>query len=158
MKTLKLFSTSLAALCALFLAGTAHAQSADAYPNKPIRVVVPFAAGGPTDVIARVIATHLKNSLGQPILIENRTGAGGNIAIKSVATSPADGYTLLFSSSNIVSNPAMQAPFDPIKDFAPITYAAVSPNIIYVHPSSPIQNVADLFSVNLRSDHRNVIL
>jgi tripartite-type tricarboxylate transporter receptor subunit TctC len=77
-------------------------------------------------------------------VIENRTGAGGNIAIKAVATSPADGYTLLFSSSNIVSNPAMQAPFDPVKDFAPITYAAVSPNIIYVHPSSPIQNVADL--------------
>jgi tripartite-type tricarboxylate transporter receptor subunit TctC len=144
MKTLKMFSTSLAALCALLLAGPAQAQSADGYPNKPIRVVVPFAAGGPTDVIARVIATHLKNSLGQPILIENRTGAGGNIAIKSVATAPADGYTLLFSSSNIVSNPAMQAPFDPIKDFAPITYAAVSPNIIYVHPSSPIQNVADL--------------
>jgi tripartite-type tricarboxylate transporter receptor subunit TctC len=146
MKTLKLFSTSLAAVCALLLTGPmqAQAQSADGYPNKPIRVVVPFAAGGPTDVIARVIATHLKNSLGQPILIENRTGAGGNIAIKSVATSPADGYTLLFSSSNIVSNPAMQAPFDPIKDFAPITYAAVSPNIIYVHPSSPIQNVADL--------------
>ena len=114
MKTLKMFSTSLAALCALILAGPAQAQSADGYPNKPIRVVVPFAAGGPTDVIARVIATHLKNSLGQPILIENRTGAGGNIAIKSVATSPADGYTLLFSSSNIVSNPAMQAPFDPI--------------------------------------------
>ncbi len=122
---------------------TAWAQT-DNYPSKPVKIVVPFAAGGPTDVIARTIANQLKNVLGQPFLIENRTGAGGNIAIKSVATAPADGYTLLFSSSNIVSNPAMQAPFDPIKDFAPITYAAVSPNIIYVHPSSPIRNVQDL--------------
>jgi tripartite-type tricarboxylate transporter receptor subunit TctC len=144
MKKLHQLGAALAAACALWAAGPALAQSADTYPSKPIRIVVPFAPGGPTDVIARVIANNLKNSLGQPVVIENRTGAGGNIAIKAVATSPADGYTLLFSSSNIVSNPAMQAPFDPIKDFAPITYAAVSPNIIYVHPSSPIQNVADL--------------
>jgi tripartite-type tricarboxylate transporter receptor subunit TctC len=144
MKKLHQLGAALAAACALWAAGPALAQSPDVYPSKPIRIVVPFAPGGPTDVIARVIANNLKNSLGQPVVIENRTGAGGNIAIKAVATSPADGYTLLFSSSNIVSNPAMQAPFDPIKDFAPITYAAVSPNIIYVHPSSPIQNVADL--------------
>lgn len=121
----------------------ALAQS-EGYPNKPVKIVVPFAAGGPTDVIARTIANHLKTLLGQPFTIENRTGAGGNIAIKSVATAAPDGYTLLFSSSNIVSNPAMQAPFDPVKDFAPISYAAVSPNIIYVHPSSPIRNVQDL--------------
>ena len=144
MKKLHQLGAALAAACALWSAGPALAQSTDPYPSKPIRIVVPFAPGGPTDVIARVIANNLKNSLGQPVVIENRTGAGGNIAIKAVATSPADGYTLLFSSSNIVSNPAMQAPFDPVKDFAPITYAAVSPNIIYVHPSSPIQNVADL--------------
>ena len=74
MKTLRLFSTVIAGLCALSIVGLAQAQSADGYPNKPIRFVVPFAAGGPTDVIARVIANHLKNSLGQPILIENRTG------------------------------------------------------------------------------------
>ncbi len=132
---------------AALIVGTGHLPAlaqADTYPNKPVKIVVPFAAGGPTDVIARTIANQLKNILGQPFTIENRTGAGGNIAIKSVATSPADGYTLLFSSSNIVSNPAMQAPFDPIKDFAPITYAAVSPNIIYVHPSSPTRNVQDL--------------
>lgn len=144
MKKIQYTGAALVAAFALAASLPAQAQSADTYPNKPIRVVVPFAAGGPTDVIARVIASQLKNVLGQSVLIENRTGASGNIAIKSVATSPADGYTLLFSSSNIVSNPAMQAPFDPIKDFAPITYAAVSPNIIYVHPSSPIQNVADL--------------
>lgn len=116
----------------------------DSYPNKSVKIVVPFAPGGPTDVIARLIATHLKTQLGQTFIIENKVGAGGNIAIKSVATSPADGYTLLFSSSNIVSNPAMQAPFDPIKEFSPITYAAVSPNILYVHPSSPIKNINDL--------------
>lgn len=144
MKKLHQMGAALAAACALWSAGPALAQSTDTYPSKPIRIVVPFAPGGPTDVIARVIANNLKTTLGQPVVIENRTGAGGNIAIKAVATSPADGYTLLFSSSNIVSNPAMQAPFDPVKDFAPITYAAVSPNIIYVHPSSPIQNVADL--------------
>jgi len=134
----KTASVVLAVLCT-----HTWAQS-DVYPNKPVKIVVPFAAGGPTDVIARTIANQLKNLLGQPFTIENRTGAGGNIAIKSVAGAAPDGYTLLFSSSNIVSNPAMQAPFDPIKDFAPITYAAVSPNIIYVHPSSPIQNVQDL--------------
>lgn len=144
MRTLRQIGAALAAVFGIATVAPVQAQSADGYPNKPIRVVVPFAAGGPTDVIARLIATNLRNVLGQPVLIENRTGAGGNIAIKSVATSAPDGYTLLFSSSNIVSNPAMQAPFDPIKDFAPITYAAVSPNIIYVHPSSPIQNVADL--------------
>ena len=131
------------ALSAMLIQPVAWAQS-DAYPNKAVKIVVPFAAGGPTDVIARLIATHLKTQLGQAFVIENRVGAGGNIAIKSVAIAPADGYTLLFSSSNIVSNPAMQAPFDPIKDFAPITYAAVSPNIIYVHASSSIRNVADL--------------
>jgi len=134
----KTASVVLAVLCT-----PTWAQS-DVYPNKPVKIVVPFAAGGPTDVIARTIANQLKNLLGQPFTIENRTGAGGNIAIKSVAGAAPDGYTLLFSSSNIVSNPAMQAPFDPIKDFAPITYAAVSPNIVYVHPSSPIQNVQDL--------------
>jgi len=131
------------AMSAMTSLSQAWAQ-ADNYPTKPVKVVVPFAAGGPTDVIARLIANHLKTQVGQPFVIENKTGAGGNIAIKSVATAPADGYTLLFSSSNIVSNPAMQAPFDPVKDFSPITYAAVSPNIIYVHPSSPIKNVADL--------------
>ena len=124
--------------------GAALAQAPSAWPSKPMRVVVNFPPGGAADQLARAIGQPLSEALGQPVVIENRTGAGGNIAIKAVATSPADGYTLLFSSSNIVSNPAMQAPFDPIKDFAPITYAAVSPNIIYVHPSSPIQNVADL--------------
>ncbi|MEO7402418.1 MAG: tripartite tricarboxylate transporter substrate binding protein, partial [Burkholderiales bacterium] len=126
-----------------------QAQQSALYPTKPIRMLVPFAPGGPTDVIARVIAAPLGERLGQSIIVENRPGAGGNIAIVAVAKSAPDGYTLLFSSSNIVSNPWLyeKPPFDTLREFAPITYAAVAPNIIYVHPTVPAKNIAELVAL-----------
>jgi len=132
--------------------GVGSASAQDTYPSKPIRILVPFAPGGPTDVIARVVAGRMQTLLKQPVIIENRVGAGGNIAITAVARSAPDGYTLLFSSSNIVSNALLyeKPPFDPIKDFSPITYAAVSPNVIYVHPSVKATNVLELVEL-LRS-------
>jgi tripartite-type tricarboxylate transporter receptor subunit TctC len=139
-------SSSLAILLLSIGVGVGMAEAEEAYPSKPIRMVIPFAPGGPTDVIARVVATRMQEVLGQPVLIENRLGAGGNIAITSVARAKPDGYTLLFSSSNIVSNALLyeKPPFDPLKDFAPVTYAAVAPNIIYVNPSVKANNVAEL--------------
>jgi tripartite-type tricarboxylate transporter receptor subunit TctC len=135
-------------LCVMVATSAAAQDAVTGFPRKPIKMVVPFAAGGPTDVIARAIAVRMNGMVGQPVIVENRPGAGGNIAIQAVAKSPADGYTLLFSSSNIVSNPALyKDAFNPVKDFVPITYAAVAPNIIYVHPSVPASNVNELVAL-----------
>jgi tripartite-type tricarboxylate transporter receptor subunit TctC len=134
---------------ALFMALSVGVHAQSTYPSKPVRMLVPFAPGGPTDVIARVIATRLSERMGQPVVIENRPGASGNIAIVAVAKSAPDGYTLLFSSSNIVSNPPLfeKPPFDTLRDLAPITYAAVAPNVVFVHPSVPARNVAELVAL-----------
>ena len=125
------------------------ATTSDAFPVRPIRLLVPFAPGGPTDFIARVIGARLADRLGQPVVVDNRAGASGNIAIQTVAKAAPDGHTLLFSSSNLVSNPSLSttAPFDPVRDFAPISYVAVAPNIIFVHPSVPAKNAADLVAL-----------
>lgn len=128
------------------VAQTKGATASDGFPIRPIRLMVPFAPGGPTDFIARVIAGRLADRLGQPVVVDNRAGASGNIAIQTVAKAVPDGHTLLFSSSNLVSNPLLSAvaPFDPVRDFAPISYVAVSPNIVFVHPSVPAKNAAEL--------------
>ena len=114
------------ALVALFSASTAFAQS---YPDKPVRVVVGFNAGGPTDAIARIVADKLSASLGKQFYVVNQPGAGGNIASGMVATAPGDGYTLIAISTGFVINPSLFAkvPYDPVKDFAPITIVAVHP-------------------------------
>ena len=102
-------------------------------------MIVPFAAGGPTDVIARVVAQTTVGGLGQQFITENMPGAGGNTGVAMVAKAPADGYTLLVVSTGFVVNPSLYAkvPYDPVKDFAPITIVAVSPNVISVHPAFP---------------------
>jgi tripartite-type tricarboxylate transporter receptor subunit TctC len=136
----------LAASAALAFAGGLAAQT---YPDKPVRMIVGFAPGGPTDVIARIVADKLSASLGKQFYVVNQPGAGSNTASGLVATSPADGYTLLVVSTGFVVNPSLFAkvPYDPVKDFAPITIVAVSPNVVSVHPSVPAKNMKELVEV-----------
>jgi tripartite-type tricarboxylate transporter receptor subunit TctC len=140
-------SISLAFALGLMLLGQAHAQTA--WPAKPIRLIVGFAAGGSTDVTARIIAQALSDRLGQPVVVENRGGAGGNIGADAVAKADADGYTLLMAtSSTFAANPNLykSLPFDVQKDFAPITVTAFIPNLLVVNPAVPANNVADFIA------------
>ncbi|MCA6110386.1 Bug family tripartite tricarboxylate transporter substrate binding protein [Bradyrhizobium cenepequi] len=122
--------------------------SAGSYPDRPIKIIVPFAPGGPTDIIARILATHLGQAIGGTAVVENRPGAGGNIGIGIAAHAVADGYTLLVTSSAYVVNPGLYAkiPYDPYKDFAPIAELGTSPNVILVAPGLGVNSVADLVS------------
>ena len=133
----------LLALPALLAAPAVRAQ---AWPARPVRIVVPFGPGGPTDVMARTVANGLSPALGQPVLIENRPGAGGNVGVVHVARAAADGYTLLVSSSGFVVNTSLfrNAGYDPVRDFAPITELGASPNVFLANPASSIRSVADL--------------
>lgn len=144
-RTLKFFA-ALAATAAI--AGAAPAAAAG-YPDHPVKVIVPFAAGGPTDVMARLIAQKLSESLKQQFYVENRAGAGGNIGTMEAARSAADGYTILVASSSYVVNPSLYAhnPYDPYKNFAPVTLAAASPNILVVHSSFPAKSVKELIDL-----------
>jgi tripartite-type tricarboxylate transporter receptor subunit TctC len=145
----------LFAFCAgLLIAGSAGAQSAATgaaanYPNHPVRVVVGFSAGGPTDVIARIIAEKLSASLGQQFYVEDRPGAGSNIASAEVAKAAPDGYTITVVSTGFMVNMSLYAhvPYDAVKDFAPITMVAYSPNVIVVNPSVPANNVKELVAL-----------
>ncbi len=141
--TIKLITAGLT-LSALAL-GTLPAAAAG-YPDHPVKIVVPFAPAGPTDVMARLIAQKLSDSLKQQFYIENHPGAGGNIGMTQVAKSPPDGYTILVASSSYVVNPSLYAknPYDPFKDFAPVTLAAASPNILVVHSDFPAKSVKEL--------------
>jgi len=134
----------LAALVALVL--TAVPSLAQNYPNKSVRMVVGFAAGGPTDVIARIVAQKLSDTLGHQFYVENIGGAGGNTAAGQVARAPADGYTVMVISTGFVVNPSLYAkvPYDPIKDFLPVTLVAVSPNVVVVNPSVPAKTIPEL--------------
>ena len=120
--------------------------SADTYPTRPVRLIVPFAAGGPTDVIARIVAQKLSEDWGQQVYIENMPGAGGNTGVTMVARAPADGYTILVVSTGFIVNPSMYAKisYDPIKDFTPITLVAASPNVISVNPDFPAKSMKEL--------------
>jgi tripartite-type tricarboxylate transporter receptor subunit TctC len=131
------------ALAMLLSAATAHTQTA--WPTKPIRTIVGFAAGGSTDVTARIIAQALSERLGQPVVVENRAGAGGNIGADAVAKADPDGYTLLMTTSTFAANPSLYKtlPFDVQKDFAPIALTAFIPNLLVVNPSVPSNNISD---------------
>ena len=133
---------------ALALSGAAHAQ--DQYPSKPVRIVVSFSAGGPTDIVGRVIAQKLSELLNQQFFVENKVGAGGNIGADMVAKSPADGYTLLVATvSTHAINPGLYAkmPYDPVKDFAPVAQVGVTPTMLGVHPSIPAKDVASFIAL-----------
>jgi tripartite-type tricarboxylate transporter receptor subunit TctC len=136
-----------ALLCALI--ATSGAARADSYPTKNIRVVVPFAAAGPTDVIARLIGQKLGELYGHQFIIENVAGAGGNIGTAQVAKATPDGYTLLVISTGFMVNPSLYAriPYDPVKDFAPVTLVAASPNVLVVNPEVPAKSVKELIAL-----------
>lgn len=122
---------------------------AQPYPTKPLRLVIPFAPGGGTDLVGRTIATGLPASLGQNVVVENRGGAGGVIGAELVAKSPPDGYTLVLGSSGpLTINPNLnpKMPYDSLRDFAPISLATISPFILVVHPSLPVKNVKELIA------------
>lgn len=125
----------------------ACASAQDAYPSKPIRLLVPFAPGGAADAVARILSKPLGEQLGQPIVIENRGGAGGNIGAGAAARAAPDGYTLLLgSSANLAINPTLykSLPFDPVKSFAPVSLVVEAPHVIVVSADSPVDSVADL--------------
>jgi tripartite-type tricarboxylate transporter receptor subunit TctC len=137
----------LAIVAALVLAGLpCGAQTAGTYPDKPVRIIVPFAPAGPTDVVARLIAAKLSERLGKQFYVENVAGAGGNMGMGQAARATPDGYTVLFVSSSYVVNPSLYAkiPYDPYKDFEPVTVAGDAPNILLVHPSIPAKTVKEL--------------
>src|SRR3954451_18625288 len=130
----------------LMLSGVSAAPAAEGYPSRPVRVVVGFPAGGPTDVIARLVAQKLSDSLGQQFFVENIGGAGGNTASGQVARATPDGYTIMAISTGFVVNPSLYAkvPYDPVKDFAAVTLVAVSPNVVVVNPSVPAKSLPEL--------------
>ncbi len=136
--------TALAATVAA--AALAPIQALAAYPDRAITLIVPFAAGGPTDIAARIISAAFQKSMGQSIIVENRGGAGGNIGIQMVARAAPDGYTLLLTSTAIAVNPALSRNlgYDPIKDFAPISELVNQPNIFVVNVKTGIGSIADL--------------
>ena len=131
------------------LAGFAVTAAAQTYPVKPVRLIVPFVAGGNTDIIARVVSAEMTKNLGQQIVIENRGGAGSVIGTELAAKSPPDGYTLLMVSAAHVINPAMvkKLPYDSLKDFAPISIVADVPTAFAVHPQLPVKNVKEFVAL-----------
>jgi tripartite-type tricarboxylate transporter receptor subunit TctC len=133
------------ALAALLLASASVAQTPD-YPNRPVKLVAPFAPGGPVDVVARVLAPKLSERLGQQFYVENHPGGSGNIGTALVAKAPPDGYTVLVISSTLVVNPSLFAKlgFDTTTDLAPVSLVGVSPQVLLVHPSVPATSVKEL--------------
>jgi tripartite-type tricarboxylate transporter receptor subunit TctC len=132
------------AIVALLL--SVAASFAQGYPNKPVRVVVGFAAGGPSDVIGRIVAQKLSEALGQQFYVENVGGAGGNTAAGQVARAAPDGYTIHIISTGFMVNMSLYAkvPYDAVKDFAPVTLVAYSPNVVVVNPSVPVKTIQEL--------------
>lgn len=129
-------------------AWTAGAARADTYPSKPVRVVVPFPAGSGVDVVARTVVSRMATGLGQPVVIDNRAGAGGNIGTEFVARSPKDGYTLLFNATQLVGNPGLgNTKYDAIKDFAPVSLVSRIPAMLVVSSDSPVRSVQDLVAL-----------
>ena len=137
----------LAAVAAQLVAtAAAFAQASPAYPTKSIRLVAPFAAGGPTDILARAIGQKLTAAFGPQVLVDNRPGADGNIGTEIVVRAPPDGYTLLLASAGILTvNPGLHSrqPFDVVKDLAPITLTAAITNVLVVHPALPVNSVKE---------------
>lgn len=120
-----------------------------AWPNKPVRIVQPFAAGGGGDIVTRLLAEKMQAELGQPVVVENRAGAGGNIGAQMVARQPADGYTLMTTSGGFAIAPSLfkSLGYDPVKDFVPVTKIAVAPLLVLVRVDSPLRSMADLIAL-----------
>jgi tripartite-type tricarboxylate transporter receptor subunit TctC len=129
--------------------GLQQACAADAYPQRPIRFLIPQSPGGASDTVGRIVAQRLGERLGQQVVVDNRAGATGNIGHELVAHAPADGYTMLLTAPNLVTSPSLFAKltYDPIRDFAPITQMTVSPNVWIVHPSFAARSMKDLIEI-----------
>lgn len=127
----------------------ATAVAAQDYPSRPVRMIVPFAAGGPTDVIARIVAQKLSEGLGHQVVVDNRAGAGGNIGMGLAAAAQPDGHTMIVVSSSFVVNPGLykSIPYDPFKSFAPVSNMAASPNVFTVHPSIAAKSMKELLTL-----------
>jgi tripartite-type tricarboxylate transporter receptor subunit TctC len=141
---------AFAGIVVAFVLGSAGVKAEDKYPSKPVRIVVSFSAGGPTDTVARVMGAKMADLLGQQFVVENKVGAGGNIGADLVAKSPPDGYTLLMATvSTHAINPGLykNMPYDPVRDFAPIGQVGVTPTLLGVHPSVPATDVKSLVAV-----------
>jgi tripartite-type tricarboxylate transporter receptor subunit TctC len=139
-----------AGMVVAFVLGSAGVKAEDKYPSKPVRIVVSFSAGGPTDTVARVMGAKMADLLGQQFVVENKVGAGGNIGADLVAKAPPDGYTLLMATvSTHAINPGLykNMPYDPVRDFAPIGQVGVTPTLLGVHPSIPATDVKSLVAV-----------
>ena len=141
----------LPALAAFVLTLAAEAALAQSWPAKPIRLVVPFAPGGSSEIIARSLAAPLSAQLGQQVYVDNKPGGAGNVAMEEVKRAPADGYTLILGHVGVLAvNPALfgkALPYDPVKDFVPVSVVATVPNVIAVNPSLPVNSLADLVKV-----------
>lgn len=140
------FATALAAAFTLTLPA-AQAQTPAPYPKQAVTLVVPFPAGGPTDAMARLLGQKLSERLGQPVLVDNRAGAGGSLAAELVARAPADGHTLFFGTTGTMAiNPSLykKLRYDPVKDFAPISLMATTMNVLVVNPQVPAKSLAEL--------------
>jgi len=141
-----LLGSALACVCA----GVVNAQSAaDRYPDKPIKIIVPFAPGGSVDVLARVVGQKLQDSWGQPVVVESRPGASTLIGTTAAAKAPPDGYTLIISVSNHTTNPAMRdkMPYDTLKDFRPVSLMARTPVVVYANPQFPANDLTALVAL-----------
>jgi tripartite-type tricarboxylate transporter receptor subunit TctC len=144
-------SSVLHAFAVLFVSSVVvSAASAQSFPTKPIRWVVPFAPGGSTDTLARTLAVKLSDALGQQVVVDNRPGASGNIGMEIVARAPADGHTILLGYiANVAIAPSLyeKLPFDPVKDYEPITLLATSPNVLVAHPTVAAKNLKELIAL-----------
>ncbi len=137
-------------MVAVVIAGASVFASAQAYPTKPIRMVVPYPAGGGGDLLARPLAQSLTETLGQQVIVENRGGAGGNLGMEFVAKNPPDGYTLVLAlTAQYAVNPSLypKLPYDPVKDYAPVALLVRNPYVISVHPSMPVKSVKELIAL-----------
>jgi tripartite-type tricarboxylate transporter receptor subunit TctC len=141
--------SALARVLAAVFAALATAAFGQAYPSKPIHFIVPYPAGGPLDTVARLLGQKVSESVHQPVVVENKPGAGGNIGADSVAKAAPDGYTILMGAvATHAINPTLyrNIPYDPVKDFAPVTEVAWTPNVLVVNPSLPVSNVNEFIA------------
>jgi len=145
-------------LVILLLCGWCAQAAAQPYPSKSIRIIVPYAPGGGTDTVTRALAQRMTESMGQQIIIENRTGANGIIGSEIIAKAPADGYHLLMTTNALTTNPWLyKMPFDTERDFTPITMSATACSLLAVHPSLPVKNVRDLITLAKRQPGKLVM-
>ena len=151
MPTLAAIAASVALTCSI-------ATAQDAYPSKPVRMIIPFAPGGPADVIARLVAQKLSEDLGKQFYVENHAGAGGNTGAGLAARAPADGYSLLVTSQALVINASLykSLPYDTFRDFIAVTRIATTPNVLVVNPSVPARTVKEVLDSASRSGGRGL--